>query len=101
VVAGESGEAGNPGTLGMTKGKGNGPIGSGCRTEAFFVNLDGSQVQDNSGDCLSKSDSWGLRPVPPSVQFPSDFVRTKRGGGLLRTQHFHRVYRGCARRWDS
>jgi hypothetical protein len=34
--AGESGEVGNPGALGMTKGKGSGSIENGCWTEAFF-----------------------------------------------------------------
>jgi hypothetical protein len=48
VVAGESGEAGNPGTR-DDKGKGDGFIECGCWTEAFFITFGGPQAHNSSG----------------------------------------------------
>jgi hypothetical protein len=48
VVAGESGEVGNPGTLGMTKERAT-VYGKWLLGSAFFITLGGPQAHDNSG----------------------------------------------------
>jgi len=57
VVAIESGEVGNPSTLGMTKRKGQPFIRSGCRTEVFFVILDGPAAHRVDEKCLGPTTS--------------------------------------------
>jgi hypothetical protein len=55
VVAGESGEVGNPGTLGMTKGEGR------CRERA---------VAEGQGDCEKTGGRWGWERLFPLATRP-------------------------------
>jgi hypothetical protein len=73
VVAGESGEVGNPASLGMTR-RGRRFIESGCWTEAFFITLGGPQAHDSSVEKHSHEGSAELRPESSQEHLPTNIA---------------------------